>query len=819
MANDLSELKVEFLKHINEQGKNGSKFKANSSLTLRELASIVRLGKNGVKKYSEKIWEFDPLVENGHRKLRTMKSRLCQSVVPTGTFEGFRHEDNFKKPNGILFLDIDDKDMLKKMISADVLREKLEKSPYSVLVYHSISTLGIHAYIHVEPIPQSLEEHRNALNFTIKVLGLTGIVDNAVQTRVQAAFIPYDKNIYINFQPEVLRWQAPAGDAVDKLDAPALTGTGKKSNDILRVRSALKYIDGRDPTVIDYATWVKIGMALKSYLGDAGLKVWKAHSADHPEYDEDEHDAKWESFSDDEKAGSVGIGTIFYMALNNGWKPPLNVRKEGDLNYGGIARNFLRMNKNSLVFVESTAKNGMKITSPYLLDKKGFWVYDEGRLFMLAKMALDDLGRQLIASNLKKEKVSTSWAKLYTDVIDPTGRNKVIKLLYSEMLGLEAEYGGGFGAIKKILESDLNANPIYLGVGNGIVDLTKGDIVDALELKDSYVTQSTSINFTHATHWSVDKLFENLLPEIREYLLQNLGRALYNQGAKQLLFLIGPTDSGKTSLFASLHATLEAQASDIPKEVFVKAKYATNSTLNPEHAALVSARICTIEEMQLNEIDPALFKRILSDVAPFTVNAKHKAPVTRTISATVLSAANKPPMKFHLEDEAMRGRIKIIEYEKPPTKDLELKTVLTTNKKSKEAMLSLLIRYAKKVGLVNEIVEPQTIKNSLLDLMENAGVGELQRFVENFFVSGPTDGRSVAVLHYDDAYDAWMMYNEDDEKKYGIASRDAVVDMIYSIHRLGKENKGRRVKVSGGPALRCIVGLRCITEEELESKE
>ena len=56
----------------------------------------------------------------------------------------------------------------------------------------------------------------------------------------------------------------------------------------------------------DYSTWVRIGMAIKSKMGDAGLEAWKAWSSAGSSYNEREIPRKWASF----RRSGIGFGTI-----------------------------------------------------------------------------------------------------------------------------------------------------------------------------------------------------------------------------------------------------------------------------------------------------------------------------------------------------------------------------------------------------------------------------------------------------------------------------------------------------------------------------
>lgn len=85
--------------------------------------------------------------------------------------------------------------------------------------------------------------------------------------------------------------------------------------DALEVKDALNHLN---PASLTYDEWLKIGMALKSWHDENGLALWDNWSqGDTDRYDPNIIDYKWGSFS---TAGEVTLGTLFHLAIQNGWK-------------------------------------------------------------------------------------------------------------------------------------------------------------------------------------------------------------------------------------------------------------------------------------------------------------------------------------------------------------------------------------------------------------------------------------------------------------------------------------------------------------------
>ena len=92
------------------------------------------------------------------------------------------------------------------------------------------------------------------------------------------------------------------------LPAPAQKGT------LPAIRAALAFIPNAE---LDYDSWVRIGLALKGALGDAGEEIFSAWSGQAAKNDEAFTARSWASFRPDR----IGAGTIYHLAMERGWVP------------------------------------------------------------------------------------------------------------------------------------------------------------------------------------------------------------------------------------------------------------------------------------------------------------------------------------------------------------------------------------------------------------------------------------------------------------------------------------------------------------------
>ena len=96
-----------------------------------------------------------------------------------------------------------------------------------------------------------------------------------------------------------------------------------------RIRKALAFIPAEDRD-----TWLRMGMAIKSELGDNGFDVWNEWSQQAESYKQATAREVWKSIK---AGGGVNIGTLFHEAKANGWRDD-GTRRQGKADYAGAAK-------------------------------------------------------------------------------------------------------------------------------------------------------------------------------------------------------------------------------------------------------------------------------------------------------------------------------------------------------------------------------------------------------------------------------------------------------------------------------------------------
>jgi len=88
------------------------------------------------------------------------------------------------------------------------------------------------------------------------------------------------------------------------------------------IASALAWLPNAE---LDYDSWMRIGMALKGALGDAGGDVFADWSAQAAKDVPATTLKAWASFKPDR----IGAGTIYHLAMEHGWQPGCDLRLDG----------------------------------------------------------------------------------------------------------------------------------------------------------------------------------------------------------------------------------------------------------------------------------------------------------------------------------------------------------------------------------------------------------------------------------------------------------------------------------------------------------
>ncbi|MCR8724149.1 PriCT-2 domain-containing protein [Frigidibacter sp. ROC022] len=121
--------------------------------------------------------------------------------------------------------------------------------------------------------------------------------------------------------PPELRPKSLGANGANGAGSPCLPGHAQAGT-LAAIRSALAWLPNAE---LDYDSWVRIGMALKGALGDAGAPLFADWSAQAAKNDPAATAKAWASF----KPERIGAGTIYHLAMEKGWRPDPDLLLDG----------------------------------------------------------------------------------------------------------------------------------------------------------------------------------------------------------------------------------------------------------------------------------------------------------------------------------------------------------------------------------------------------------------------------------------------------------------------------------------------------------
>jgi P4 family phage/plasmid primase-like protien len=230
--------------------------------------------------------------------------------------------------------------------------------------------------------------------------------------------------------------------------------------DIERVTGALKAIpaDDRD-------TWLKVGAALEEDFGEDGRELWDEWAQTSPKYDDSDQERTWKGFAS--RPGGVTIATIFHLAKEHGWVEPVEVTSgsAGGLDTGGDisnGRRFAAAYRGLLLFCGALKK--------WLRWDEFRWVWcNIGEPVHLAKRVAEQLVKEAMVEARVSPSDEAKQKFRQAATVHNTERriHSMVSMAASEP-GMQIAHPG-----------ELDADPMLLGVRNGVADLRRGTLLAA----------------------------------------------------------------------------------------------------------------------------------------------------------------------------------------------------------------------------------------------------------------------------------------------------------------------------------------------------
>jgi hypothetical protein len=226
---------------------------------------------------------------------KQFKAKNIPAFTVSGTFEG-KTADKLIEHSGFVAMDfdgIDDINEAKSLLYAD---------KYTYAGFTSVGGKGLCIIVKIDG-SKHLQMFNALENYYMNEYGYQ--IDKSCSNVNRLRFVSWDPLLFINEKAH--KWTKEL--KTKKTKSVNIVFSDSDIDFVIQQITAQK-ID----LTQDYQTWIELGMALKSALGESGINQYQAISQFHPKYNPTQIERKWASF----KGSSIGIGTFFHHAKNAG---------------------------------------------------------------------------------------------------------------------------------------------------------------------------------------------------------------------------------------------------------------------------------------------------------------------------------------------------------------------------------------------------------------------------------------------------------------------------------------------------------------------
>jgi len=333
-----------------------------------------------------------------------------------------------------------------------------------------------------------------------------------------------------------------------------------------------------------------------------------------------------------------------------------------------------------------------------------------------------------------------------------------------------------------------DSNPILLGVGNGVLDLKTGKLIQgAPELRIS------KRSLVHYVAGLSDKLWTNFLyeatggdQEYMDFLQRCAGYTLTGLSNLDRIYLVhGPPGTGKNTFLEPIFSVLGEYATTLDTSIVTPSNGAVSSADMYHIAALHGKRLAWVDELPEGERFKENTMKKLSGSGMLTGRHPGGRPFTFPMQAKVwISSNHRPP----IYDDAMWRRMYALPFtQAPKTPDLQLKEYLVDPNGGAAGVLAWAVEGAIKILNSKEkdfLGTAQVVEESTEAYRKNED--KIGLFIENELAD--TEGSSINMNQVFNRYLAWSETRGEKTMSLPGLSRKLI-------------DKGLRVEGAGGVAI------------------
>jgi putative DNA primase/helicase len=531
----------------------------------------------------------------------------------------------------------------------------------------------------------------------------------------------------------------------------------------------------------DYFSWVNVGMAL-SELGMMGLLLWEQWSQGSTKYQPGACAAKWTTF---QPGAGITLASLQHWAQEDlgvagavgappALPPPAPALPQSQPTPDDQPEHLTDLG-NALRLVRLYGQN-MRYVAAWgwlVWDGKRWARDDAGQVMRWAKATALSLYGE--ASELiwraDKELKAAATADAQGDLVEAdkakkraeklTGSaNKVASWAHRSQARrqLEAMVALAQSELGVVARADqFDADPWLFNCNNGTINLRTGAL--QAHQREDLITKLSPVAYDPlATHpvWEKYIAYATQGREgLAEYLQRACGYALTGEIKQKVVFLLlGPNDTGKTTLVEAMLAMMGDYARKTSVDTFLSRKYVGGA--RPDLAALAGVRfVAAVEAEATREIAAATVKE-LSGGDRITCRELFKPEFTFQPQCKLLLAANEAP-KIPDQDVALWERLRRLPFEHVipmEDRDPEVKATLCDPETGGAALLAWAVLGClqwQQVGLGY----PDSIRSATAALRQT--MDPLQPFLDAYCVLDANSYTPASELRQ--AYEQWAKEN------------------------------------------------------------
>ena len=365
-------------------------------------------------------------------------------------------------------------------------------------------------------------------------------------------------------------------------------------------------------------------------------------------------------------------------------------------------------------------------------------------------------------------------------------------------------------------ENQLNADTLYLGTPDGVIDLRNGRLLPPTEGRRKLVTASIRDPYrADATHSDVDRLTAHYDDETADYVWAELGYSMRGVPDDRLMLMDSATGRGKTTLHRAVCAAVGGYGQKGQKSIVAEDDKRNPAAANPAMMAVASPRrIVYIEEVGNVKLDVDRAKD-MSSGGDHEVRGMRENWQGMVITATVWMLRNppKPGAKQSLElyDDALYRRLRLVSVPPLPESSAEDRFALrfeqdtTEGRRRRQALIAKLVRAAQ----CDKKPNPPDSMTIAKENSRRQEIGISGEWIRNSLEYVPNERTATA--------DIWAAYcaamgvpGAPDGQRVEGFNRDGLTNEIKRLYTTGQTDR-LRVR-TGGPAQACFVHWRLRTE-------